>query len=116
VWRLRTTCCICGSCLTSARRVAALLRCYLVRTLTLSLSLSPNLSRSLSLSLSLSLTKALGQHDSELLLSYLTVPYLRVPLVVSFFASEDRIHLLQMPRLQALLDPNPTPNPPLNPP
>ena len=46
--------------------------------------------------------KALGQHDAELLLSYLTVPYLRVPLVVSFFASEDRIHLLQMPKLQAL--------------
>ena len=49
-------------------------------------------------------TRALGQHDSELLLSYLTVPYLRIPLVVSFFASEDRIHLLQFPKLQALLD------------
>lgn len=48
--------------------------------------------------------KALGQHDSELLLSYLTVAYLRVPLVVSFFASEDRIHLLQVPKLQKLLD------------
>ena len=48
--------------------------------------------------------KALGQHDAELLLSYLSVPYLRVPLVTSFFASEDRIHLLQMPKLQALLD------------
>ena len=45
--------------------------------------------------------KALGQHDSELLLSYLTAPYLRVPLVATFFASEDRIHLLQMPKLQA---------------
>lgn len=48
--------------------------------------------------------KALGQHDAELLLSYLTVPYLRIPLVVSFFSSEDRIHLLQVPKLQALLD------------
>ena len=48
--------------------------------------------------------KALGQHDSELLLSYLTVPYLRVPLVVSFFASDDRIHSLQVPKLQALLE------------
>ena len=37
---------------------------------------------------------ALGQHDAELLLSYLTVPYLRVPLVVSFFATDDRIHSL----------------------
>ena len=33
---------------------------------------------------------ALGQHDSELLLSYLTVPYIRLPLVLSFFASEAR--------------------------
>ena len=48
--------------------------------------------------------KALGQHDSELLLSYLTVPYLRVPLVISFFASDDRIHSLQVPKLQALLE------------
>ena len=42
--------------------------------------------------------------DSELLLSYLTVPYLRVPLVLSFFATDDRIHALQSPKLQALLD------------
>ena len=47
---------------------------------------------------------ALGQHDAELLLSYLTVPYLRVPLVVSFFAADDRIHSLQAPKLQELLD------------
>eukprot|EP00965_Chrysotila_dentata_P120423 3982014-Pleurochrysis_carterae.AAC.4 len=45
--------------------------------------------------------KALGQHDAELLLSYLTVPYLRVPLVAAFFASDDRIHSLQSPVLQA---------------
>ncbi len=34
--------------------------------------------------------RALGQHDSELLLSYLTVPYLRIPLVISFFSTDDR--------------------------
>ena len=49
-------------------------------------------------------SRALGQHDSELLLSYLTVPYLRIPLVISFFASDDRIHSLQLPKLQLLLD------------
>ena len=49
-------------------------------------------------------SRALGQHDSELLLSYLTVPYLRIPLVVSFFASDDRIHSLQVAKLQKLLD------------
>ena len=43
--------------------------------------------------------RALGQHDAELLLSYLTAPYLRVPLVVSFFASDDRVHALQAPKL-----------------
>ena len=46
----------------------------------------------------------LGQRDSELLLSALTVPYLRIPIVVSFFATEDRIHALQSPVLQQLLD------------
>ena len=47
---------------------------------------------------------ALGQHDAELLLSYLTVPYLRVPLVVSFFATDDRIHSLQSHKLQLLFE------------
>ena len=47
---------------------------------------------------------ALGQHDGELLLSYLTVPYLRIPLVASFFATDDRIHALQSRKLQALFD------------
>ena len=47
---------------------------------------------------------ALGQHDAELLLSYLTVPYLRVPLVISFFASDDRIHSLQSHKLQLLFE------------
>jgi hypothetical protein len=35
---------------------------------------------------------------------YLTVPYLRIPLVVSFFASDDRIHALQSQQLQRLFD------------
>ena len=52
--------------------------------------------------LDLANVRALGQHDSELLLSYLTVPYLRIPLVASFFASDDRIHALQSRTLQVL--------------
>jgi len=47
---------------------------------------------------------ALNQPDSELLMSYLTVPYLRVPLVAKFFASNDRIHSLRDIQLQAILD------------
>ena len=47
---------------------------------------------------------ALGQHDAELLLSYLTVPYIRLALVVHFFASEDRVHALRSPELQGILD------------
>ena len=42
--------------------------------------------------------------DSELLLSYLTEPYLRIPLVIQFFATEDRIHSLKSPELRELLD------------
>lgn len=47
---------------------------------------------------------AIGQRDSEILLSSLTVPYLRIPFVVSFFATEDRVHALKNPTLQMLLD------------
>lgn len=39
--------------------------------------------------------QVLNQRDSELLISYLTVPYMRVPLILAFFSSEDRIHKLQ---------------------
>lgn len=47
---------------------------------------------------------SLTASDSELLLSFLTEPYLRVPLVLSFFATEDRIHSLKQPKLRELLD------------
>ena len=46
----------------------------------------------------------LSQRDSELLLSYLTVPYLRVPLVLTFFASNDRVHKLGSKKLRRILD------------
>ena len=46
----------------------------------------------------------LNQRDSELLISYMTVPYLRLPLILTFFASEDRIHKLQSPELRLILD------------
>lgn len=46
----------------------------------------------------------LSQQDCELLLSYLTVPYLRIPLVISLFATEDRIHSLRSEQLQEVLD------------
>ena len=49
-------------------------------------------------------SKALGQQDSELLLSFLTVPYMRIPLVTSFFAHDDRVHALQSRQLQGVLD------------
>ncbi|CAK0887697.1 unnamed protein product [Prorocentrum cordatum] len=46
----------------------------------------------------------LGPTDSELLLTYLTAPYLRVPLLLGFFAERHRISLLREPQLQAILD------------
>ena len=47
---------------------------------------------------------SLGQRDSELFLSYLTVPYMRLPLCLTFFATEDRIHALRSEKLREVLD------------
>jgi hypothetical protein len=46
---------------------------------------------------------SLSQRDVELLLSFLTVPYMRVPLLLNFFASDDRIHALRNDQLCQLL-------------
>ena len=48
--------------------------------------------------------QVLNQRDSELLLSYLTVPYMRLPLLLTFFATEDRVHKLQSQDLRSILD------------
>jgi thiol-disulfide isomerase/thioredoxin len=48
--------------------------------------------------------QVLNQRDSELLISYLTVPYMRLPLILTFFASEDRIHKFQSAELRFILD------------
>ncbi|CAL1133950.1 unnamed protein product, partial [Cladocopium goreaui] len=45
----------------------------------------------------------LGQADSELLLSYLTVPYLRLPLCLGYFSTEDRVHALSQSQLRDVL-------------
>jgi len=47
---------------------------------------------------------ALNEQDAELLISYLTAPYIRIPLVLTFFGTEDRIHALRNPQLQMVLD------------
>ena len=46
----------------------------------------------------------LSRRESELLLSYLTVPYLRIPLVLNFFAQPERILALGEPQLRNVLD------------
>lgn len=46
----------------------------------------------------------LSQRDSELLLCFLTVPYIRMPLVLQFFSSADRIHKLCSHKLRGILD------------
>ena len=51
-----------------------------------------------------SVMQKLGQRDSELLLSYLTVPYIRIPLVLTFFTTNDRIHKLALIKLRDILD------------
>ena len=45
----------------------------------------------------------LGQADAELLISFLTVPYLRMPLIVQFFASKNRLHALASEDVRRLL-------------
>ena len=47
---------------------------------------------------------ALRERDSELLLQYLTAPYLRIPLILQFFASPDRITALRVITIQNVLD------------
>ena len=47
---------------------------------------------------------ALGQRDSELFLSYLTVPYLRIPLLLDFFSSDYRMYALKGEMLRDCLE------------
>jgi hypothetical protein len=42
--------------------------------------------------------------DSELLCTYLTAPYLRIPLLVEFFREESRLRALECQELQNILD------------
>ena len=46
----------------------------------------------------------LSEEDSETLLSYLTAPYLAAPLLLSFFASRNRVYSLVHPSLQSILE------------
>ena len=46
----------------------------------------------------------LSERDSEVLLQILTVPYLRIPLVLDFFTDEARIQALDCKELQDIVD------------
>ena len=46
----------------------------------------------------------INARDCELLMSYLTVPYLRIPLCLAFFATPERIHSLGNHELRSVLD------------
>lgn len=46
----------------------------------------------------------LTQSASELLVTYLTAPYLRIPLVLHFFSNHDHIKALSMYELQCVVD------------
>lgn len=48
--------------------------------------------------------KLLKPPQIELLLQYLTVPYLRIPLVLDFFSNEEHIYALQNTQLQELVE------------
>ena len=42
--------------------------------------------------------------DAELLLQYLTAPYLRIPLLLNFFTDQTRVSALASPRIQEVLE------------
>ena len=46
----------------------------------------------------------LGARDCELLLQYLTAPYIRIPLLLNFFSVESRLQALRNTELQEVLD------------
>ena len=46
----------------------------------------------------------MGAHDAELLLSYLLVPYVRIPLVLGLFADSERIMAFKSPQLRAVIE------------
>lgn len=46
----------------------------------------------------------LATRDAELLLSYLSVPYLRIPLLLNFFADQQRLDALGSTRMQEVLE------------
>eukprot|EP00435_Cladocopium_sp_Y103_P037714 s365_g10.t1 len=47
---------------------------------------------------------SLKPSESELLLTYLLAPYMRIPLILNFFWDKQRMTLLQEPQLQAILE------------
>lgn len=46
----------------------------------------------------------MGARDAELMLQYLTAPYLRIPLLLNFFSSEKRLKCLRVTEIQEILD------------
>ena len=46
----------------------------------------------------------LGARDCELMLQYLTAPYMRIPLLLSFFSNEVRLKALRNTNMQEVLD------------
>ena len=77
--------------------------CFLSLFLSLSL-LSPTFSFDFVLNQLPTFGGRLSCRDTELLLQYLTVPYLRVPLLMEFFSNPARIKALGEPDLQNVLD------------
>ncbi len=47
---------------------------------------------------------SLGARDCELMLQYLTAPYMRIPLLLKFFSSEARLRALRTLAIQEVLD------------
>jgi hypothetical protein len=46
----------------------------------------------------------MSQRDTELIASYLTAPYIRIPLCLAYFSSQEHINLLGVKQLRSILD------------
>ena len=48
--------------------------------------------------------KRISARDCELLITYLTAPYMRIPLVLQFFSTPEHVNALAVPQLRNVLD------------
>ena len=67
-------------------------------------AIDPSLDTTVPVRLESKADHSLSQRDAELLLTSMTVPYLRLPLILTFFSTGDRVHKLVSKKLCRILE------------